>query len=158
VGGECTNDADQAVYDALEYTDADGEDHTGVAAATAIASDCVFGEGGTVGPDCASLATMVIGCAIVMACEPELVQELTDCVGACTQNTIEDITGSQLSAECGACYSESVACSAENCATSMCSNPTSTPCVRCRCEEGCTPGFDACSGLEPSGVCDEFLP
>ncbi|MBW1755433.1 MAG: hypothetical protein JRJ80_04625, partial [Deltaproteobacteria bacterium] len=44
VGGACTNDEDQAVYAALEYTDADGEDHTGSAAATAIASDCVFGE------------------------------------------------------------------------------------------------------------------
>jgi hypothetical protein len=91
-----------------------------------------------------------------MTCTPKMIQDLSDCVGACTQNTIEDITGSRLSDGCGACYSESVACSAAECATSGCSNPTSTECVTCRCVEGCTPGFDVCSGLPSTGVCDSL--
>jgi hypothetical protein len=156
VGGACTNDADQALYEALEYTDADGNDHTGSDAASAIASDCVFGDGDTVGPDCALLATEVVGCAILMACTPAQVAALAVCVGDCAQNTIESITGSRLTDACGACYSESVACSAEKCAT-VCSNPAATPCIECRCVEGCTPEFDVCSGLSPSGACDPFL-
>ena len=155
--GACTNDADAAVYDDLRYTNADGVDSTGSDAASAIASDCVFAEGGTVGPACDKLAGVVVVCALTMSCTEQQVQDLIDCVGDCTQNTIESITGSRLSDACGACYSESVACSAEKCATSGCSNPTSTPCVQCRCEEGCTPGFDVCSGLPPTGACDPFL-
>jgi hypothetical protein len=159
VGGECTNDADEAVYDALTYTNDDGESSTGSDAASAIASDCVFGGDDTVPPEgCGELAAIVIVCASSMTCTPKMIQDLTKCVGECAQDTIESITGSRLSDGCGACYSESVACSAARCATSGCSTPTSTECVQCRCEEGCTPGFDACSGLEPSGVCDEFLP
>jgi hypothetical protein len=157
VGGACTNDADQAVYADLTYTNADGVDSTGSAAASAIASDCVFAEGGTVGPACDELAGVVVVCALTMSCTEKQVQDLIDCVGDCTQNTIESITDSRLTDACGACYSESVACSAEQCATSGCSSPTSTPCVRCRCEKGCTPGFDVCSGLPPSGACDPFL-
>jgi hypothetical protein len=156
VGGACTNDADQAVYDDLEYTDADGDDHTGSGAASAIASDCVFGGPDTLPPDCAGLATAVVGCAIVMACTPAQVTALAECVGDCAQNTIESITGSRLSDGCAACYSSSVACSAAKCAT-VCSNPAATPCVECRCVQGCTPEFDVCSGLPPSGVCDPFL-
>ena len=156
VGGACTNDADQAVYDDLEYTDADGNDHTGSNAASAIASDCVFGGPDTLPPDCADLATAVVGCAIAMACTPAQVTALAECVGDCAQNTIESITGSRLSDGCAACYSSSVACSAEKCAT-VCSNPVATPCIECRCVEGCTPEFDVCSGLPPSGACDPFL-
>ena len=155
--GACTNDADQAVYAALDYTDADGGENSGSEAASAIASDCVFAEGGTVGPSCTEFANTIIICAITLSCTPQQVADLTNCVGACTQNTIEDITGSTLSAGCADCYSQSVACSAEKCATSGCSNPTSTPCVECRCLEGCTPGFDTCSGLPDSGACDPFL-
>ena len=157
VGGACTNDADQAVYRDLTYTNADGVDSTGSPAASAIASDCVFAEGGTVGPACDKLAGVVVVCALTMSCTEKQVLDLIDCVGDCTQNTIESITGSRLTDACGTCYSESVGCSAEKCATSMCSTPTSTPCVRCRCEKGCTPGFDDCSGLPPSGACDPFL-
>jgi hypothetical protein len=157
VGGECTNDADQAVYDDLTYTNADGLDSTGSAAASAIASDCVFAEGGTVEPACNLLAGVVVVCALTMSCTEKQVLDLTVCVADCTQNTIESITGSRLSDGCGACYSESVACSAEQCAADGCSSPNSTRCVTCRCVKGCTPGFDVCSGLPPSGVCDPFL-
>jgi len=159
MGGACTNDADQAVYEDLTYTDTDGGTNTGSDAASAIASDCVFGGPDTVPPEgCADLAGAVVVCAITMSCTPEQIADLTNCVGACAQDTIESITGSRLSDDCGDCYSESVACSAANCATSGCSNPSSTPCIECRCVEGCTPGFDTCSGLEATGDCDEFLP
>jgi hypothetical protein len=156
---QCINDADQAVYEKLTYTNTDGESSSGSAAASAIASDCVFGGPDTVPPEgCGELAAIVVVCAASGTCTPKMVQDLTECVGQCAQDTIEDITGSRLSDGCGACYSESVACSAAKCATSGCSNPTSTECVECRCVEGCTPGFDTCSGLPASGVCDPFLP
>jgi hypothetical protein len=156
---QCTNDADQAVYDDLTYTNDDGESSSGSDAASAIASDCVFGADDTVPPEgCGSLAAIVVVCASTGTCTPKMIEDLTVCVGECAQDTIENITGSRLSDGCGACYSESVACSAAKCATSGCSNPTSTECVECRCVEGCSPGFDVCSGLEPSGVCDSFLP
>jgi hypothetical protein len=158
VGGACTNEADQAVYEDLTYTNDDGESSSGSAAASAIASDCVFGADDTVPPEgCGNLAAIVVVCASSGTCTPKMIQDLIDCVGECAQDTIESITGSRLSDECGACYSESVACSAAKCATSGCSNPTSTECVECRCVEGCSPGFDVCSGLMPSGVCDPFL-
>jgi len=155
-GGECTNDADQAVYDALVYTDDDGIDHSGSSAAAAMASDCVFGSGNATptSDGCGNLAAQIINCAIAGSCTPELVAELADCVVTCAQGLIEEVTGSQLSTECSGCYGDSVSCSAELCATSGCSNPTSSSCIQCRCEEGCTPGFDVCSGLAPSGDCD----
>ena len=158
VGGACTNPDDTAVYDELTYTNDDGESSSGSDAASAIASDCVFGADDTVPPEgCGSLAAIVVVCASAGTCTPKMIEDLTVCVGECAQDTIESITGSRLSDECGACYSESVACSASRCATSGCSSPTSTPCVKCRCEQNCTPGFDVCSGLPPTGVCDEFL-
>jgi hypothetical protein len=156
---QCTNDADQAVYDDLTYTNDDGESSSGSDAASAIASDCVFGADDTVPPEgCGDLAAIVVDCASAGTCTPKMIQDLTDCVGECTQDTIESITGSRLSDGCGACYSESVACNAAKCTTSGCSNPTSTECVECRCVQGCTPGFDVCSGLLPTGACDLFLP
>jgi hypothetical protein len=155
---QCINDADQAVYDALTYTNDDGESSSGSDAASAIASDCVFGGDDTVPPEgCGDLAAIVVVCASTGTCTPKMIEDLTVCVGECAQDTIERITGSRLSDGCGACYSESVACSAAKCATSGCSNPTSTECVECRCVENCTPGFDVCSGLPPTGVCEQFL-
>jgi hypothetical protein len=100
------------------------------------------------------LAIIILRCAPTNTCTPAQVVEVTQCVVACTQDTVEQITGSTLSQECSACYGESVACGAVNCATSGCSVPTSTPCVECRCENDCGPGFDRCSGLPPSGDCD----
>lgn len=157
--GACTDAEDQAIYAELEYTDGGSNPPvviTGSAAASGIASDCVFGSPKSIPPleGCGALASEIIQCAIPGTCTDEQVQALSDCVENCMQDAIMEVTGSMLSAECGACYSESVSCSAEKCATSGCSNPTSTSCITCRCENDCTPGFDRCSGLPPSGDCD----
>jgi len=154
--GACTNAEDDAVYADLVFTNDDGDTTTGSDAASAIASDCVFGSGlsDPTLRGCADLAGEVVVCAISNTCTPAQVQALSDCVESCMQNAIMEVTGSMLTAECGACYSASVSCSAELCATSGCSNPTSSDCVQCRCDNDCTPGFDRCSGLAPSGACD----
>lgn len=157
--GLCTDAEDQAVYADLEYVDGGSNPPvttTGPAAASAIASDCVFGSPNSTPPltGCGALASEIIQCAIPGNCTPAQVQALSDCVENCMQDAIMEVTGSMLTAECGACYSASVSCSAEKCATSGCSNPTSTSCITCRCENDCTPGFDRCSGLPPSGDCN----
>lgn len=159
--GACTNPADAAVYADLEYTDDDGNMETGSDAASAIASDCVFGSTDSVpnNPGCADEAGDVLGCALRPgSCTTEqfdaVVAALTSCVVDCQQALIMDLTGSTLTDACNACYGESVACSAALCATSGCSAPTSSSCIECRCREGCTPGFDVCSGLPSSGDCD----
>ena len=155
--GACTNAEDSATYDQLEYTSGTGVEESGSDAASAIASDCVFGNFGSPTPSssgCGTEAGFVVACAITPAgCDDETIDALTNCVVDCTQSTIEEFTGSQLTQECADCYGESVTCSAENCAAAGCTNPTSTTCIQCRCDEGCTPGFDVCSGLPPSGDC-----
>jgi hypothetical protein len=127
----------------------------GPAAASQIAADCVFGDGNVDG-NCTKPAGVVVGCAITMSCTSEEIDPLVDCVVTCLNDTIARATeGSTLSAECSACYGDSVACSAANCATSGCgSNPSGASCIQCRCDFNCTPGFDVCSGLPPSGACD----
>ena len=152
--GACTNDTDTATYDALEYTTGAGVEETGSSAASAIASDCVFGQFSSVprNPGCPQEAQAVLGCAAT-GCPAATVQALTTCVVDCTQAIIEEVTGSELTEDCAGCYGASVACSAALCATSGCANPTSPGCIQCRCENDCTPGFDRCSGLPPSGDC-----
>ena len=154
--GACTNEEDTATYMDLEYLDSRGNDVSGPSAASAIASDCVFGSTSSVpeNPGCGTEAGNVVACAIQpTGCPAETIDALTNCVLDCTQTLITDITGGPLSDECAACYGESVSCSAENCAAAGCTNPTSPSCIQCRCDEGCTPGFDVCSGLPPSGDC-----
>ncbi|MBW1831652.1 MAG: hypothetical protein JRJ10_08125 [Deltaproteobacteria bacterium] len=155
VGGACTNPDDAAVYMDLEYLNDDGMTETGSDAASAIASDCVFGSQNSdpKNPGCGQEAQAVLICA-VLGCPQETIDALTVCVEECTQQLIEEITGSTLSGECMMCYGDSVSCSAANCASEGCSNPTSATCVACRCREDCTPGFDRCSGLPASGDCD----
>ncbi|MGB8330105.1 MAG: hypothetical protein WCE62_08240 [Polyangiales bacterium] len=159
--GECTNDADDAVYAALEYTDKIGIESSGAAAASAIASDCVFGSTVSVPPlvpGCNKQALAVLACAGNAAgCPQATIAALTVCVQECQADAINTITGSNLTAGCEACYSESVACSASLCADSNCANPNSPMCIECRCIEDCTPGFDRCSGLPASGACDPYL-
>lgn len=148
-GGACTNEDDAMVYANLEY-----EGESGSPAASAIATDCVFGDGAVVG-DCTDQAREVVFCANTMSCTSAEIDPLVDCVVTCLNDTVESITGSTLTAECSACYGDSVACSAANCATSGCgSNPSGNQCVQCRCDFDCTPGFDRCSGLPSSGACD----
>jgi hypothetical protein len=156
VTGACTNAEDTAVYDALEYTPnqaAPTNVLTGSEAASQMASDCVFGNPNSIpaiSPGCGPEAGAVLTCRA--DCEDE-VQALTVCVVDCQQSFIQEVTGEMLSSGCADCYGESVSCSAANCASSGCSVPDSDPCVQCRCEMDCTPGFDRCSGLPPSGDC-----
>ena len=161
VGGACTNPDDAAVYADLSYINDDNVESTGSDSASDIASDCVFGSTDSTpnNPGCADQAGDVLACALFPGrCTDEefaaRVAALTDCVVNCQQDLIEDITGSRLTDECNACYGDSVACSAALCATENCSSPNSSQCIACRCREGCTPGFDVCSGLPPSGDCD----
>jgi hypothetical protein len=154
--GACTNAEDAATYMDLSYLDSRGNEEMGPGAASAIASDCVFGSDSSdpVNPGCGTEAGNVVACAILpTGCPPETIAALTNCVVSCTQTLIEDITGSTLSQDCADCYGESVACSANLCVAAGCTNPTSPGCIQCRCDEGCTPGFDVCSGLPPSGDC-----
>jgi hypothetical protein len=152
--GACTNEDDTAVYDALEYSPNADTTLTGPEAASQIASDCVFGnqQSDPRNPGCGQQAQAVLICGGIN-CDDETVQALTDCVVECQQTLIEEITGSRLTEECGACYGDSVTCSAVNCATAGCTVPDSASCVACRCANDCTPGFDRCSGLPSQGTC-----
>jgi len=157
--GACTNAADAAVYDALFYIDGRGYELTGPEAAAAIGSDCVFGNFGSPTPShpgCGPEASAIILCATnpSVECPPEEIDALASCVVTCQQQSIAEFTdGSTLTEECAQCYADSVACSAANCAAAGCTNPNSSTCIACRCEQGCTPAFDICSGLPPSGEC-----
>jgi hypothetical protein len=155
VGGACTNPDDAAVYMDLEYLSDDQIVEKGSDAVSAIASDCVFGSQNSdpKNPGCGQQAQAVLICAS-QGCPQETVDALTVCVEECTQQLVEEISGSTLSADCMMCYGDSVSCSAANCAAEGCSNPTSARCVACRCREDCTPGFDRCSGIPATGDCD----
>jgi hypothetical protein len=145
--GACTNDADQAVYEDLTYTDEDGNTFTGTDAASAIGSDCIFGTETSVPvlPGCGDQAFAVVSC--FPSCDQPTIDALATCVAMCTQ----DATG--LSTECMACTGATVACGAAFC-TSQCVSDTNAPiCIECRCDNGCTPDFDECTGLPSSGDC-----
>jgi hypothetical protein len=155
--GACTNEYDASVFGALTYTDSRGNNTVGTDSASAIASDCVFGSSVSVPPNpgCGILAGNVLACAISPAgCPPETIAALGVCVETCAQDLISNIAGDPLSMECAGCYRQAVTCSAEQCATAGCANPTSPSCIQCRCDEGCTPGFDVCSGVPPNGACN----
>lgn len=153
--GACTNAEDTQTYGDLTYVTGAGVDESGSDAASAIASDCVFGAVNSEprNPGCGPEAQAVLGCAAV-GCPAATIQALAACVVDCMQDIIDQQAGMMLTGECAECYGTSVSCSAALCATSGCSNPTSPDCIRCRCENGCTPNFDTCSGLDPSGDCD----
>jgi hypothetical protein len=146
--GACTDEADQAVYADLTYTDEDGVTYTGTEASSAIGSDCIFGTDTSdpVLPGCGDEAFAVVGC--FPNCEQSVIDTLASCVAACTQ----DATG--LSAECMGCTGETVACGAAFCTSQCVSDTNAQICIDCRCDNGCTPDFDTCSGLPSSGDCN----
>lgn len=154
-GGACVNQQDAQTYSELAYTDGAGIARSGDEAAFAISGDCVFG---ALASDprnfgCPAEAQAVLICASA-GCPPETVEALATCVVECTQDIIEQQTGSMLTGDCASCYGDSTACTAALCATAGCSDRTSPSCIQCRCENDCTPGFDLCSGLPSSGECD----
>ncbi|MFZ1864387.1 MAG: hypothetical protein WAU39_09215, partial [Polyangiales bacterium] len=145
--GACTDAADQAAYDALTYTDPDGVTYTGVAAASAIGSDCIFGAptGNPSLAGCTDEATAVLGC--FPNCDSGTINTLADCVAQCTQ----DATG--LSDQCVGCTGDTVACGAAFCTTSCVSDTNSPECIGCRCDNDCILSYDECSGLVPTTTC-----
>jgi hypothetical protein len=153
--GECTNAEDTQTYADLTYVTGGGVDETGSDAASAIASDCVFGAVNSEprNEGCGPEAQAVLGCAAI-GCPASTIQALAACVVDCMQDLIDQQTGMMLTNGCAECYGTSVSCSSALCATSGCAAPTSPDCIRCRCENDCTPGFDRCSGLPSSGDCD----
>ena len=121
--------------------------YTGTEAASAIGSDCIFGTetSDPVLDGCGAEAFEVISCFPI--CDQPTIDALATCVATCTQ----DATG--LSSECVACTGDTVACGAAFC-TAECVADTNAPvCIACRCDNGCTPNFDDCSGLPPDGDC-----
>lgn len=156
--GACTNDADQAVYDAVTFVDGRGNSSSGTAAVSAIASECVRGSVSSmppVQPGCGDALGAIIGCATASPpnCPPEDVEVLAVCVEDCTQDVVEGIAGETLSQECIDCYGATVSCGAAECAVECVASTTADICVNCRCDAGCTPEFDQCSGFS-SGVCN----
>jgi hypothetical protein len=157
----CTNADDTAVYEALTFTDGKGETTTGTEAASAIASECVRGSVSSVpaippAEACGTILQGLLGCALAVppSCTDEQIDELATCVEDCTQDTIAGITGGDmLTDDCIGCYGASVSCGAAACATECVDDTTSDGCVQCRCNAGCTPAFDVCSGFS-LGVCD----
>ena len=145
--GACTNEADQAVYADLTYTDEARITYTGEEAASAIGSDCIFGTDTSdpVLSGCGLEAGAVISC--VPSCPQATIDTLADCVAACTE------TATGLSPECMACTGDTVACGAAYCTTVCIADTEAQICIDCRCENNCTPAFDACSGNPSSGDC-----
>jgi len=146
-------DENLAVYEDLVYKDCDGVTHTGDDASSAIGSDCIFGcevsEPPLVG--CGNEARAVLSC--FPNCPPETIQAAADCVAECMQTATAEVAPPGLSDECVACTRDTVACGAAFC-TDKCVGDTNAPaCIECRCENGCIPTFDACSGLPSDGDC-----
>ena len=81
----------------------------------------------------------------VIACFPNCPEEVIDAFGACVALCTAGATG--LSAGCANCYGEAAACGAAFCTYACVGDLNSPPCSQCRIENGCIPGFDACSGL-----------
>jgi hypothetical protein len=149
--GACTNAEDAAVYEDLTYTDDAGNDFEGTDAASAIGSDCIFGQTQSepLLEGCNDQARTILSCFnLPDGCDDDDILALADCVAQCTQ----DATG--LSEECMACTGDTVACGAAFC-TGECVNGTDLPeCIACRCNNGCIQEFDACSGLPSDCECE----
>jgi len=152
--GKCTGPEDSAVYAELTFIDADGVESNGPAAASAIGSACIFGTDASVPKvtGCSPEGIAVLSCSAT-GCDQATIDALGDCVALCTQETTAGIAPPGLSTECMACTGDTVACGAGFC-VSPCSADTTLPgCVACRCDAGCTPAFDVCSGLPDTGAC-----
>ena len=145
--GACTTPDNAAVYDELNYTNADGEESSGTDAASAIAADCLRRlETNPASDGCAAEFGRVIG--ELPTPSPEAIEALAMCDEACLIAVTANISETDgLTADCAACYGGSVACGAEFC-TAQCSANTNAPlCLQCREDRGCTPGFVECSGI-----------
>ena len=145
--GACTGEADAAVYECLEFTDSDGQMHTGTDAATAISHECIYGSMDSIPPveGCPTETLDVLAC--YPQCPEETIQALSDCVSGCTQETTEALCPPGLSDGCVACSGDSAACTMAFCAPQCVADMTSEVCVECRCDNSCSETFETCSGL-----------
>jgi hypothetical protein len=143
IEGACTTPENEAVYDVLEYTNRANEMQSGTDAASGIAADCLRIANNLGG--CALETGMVI--QMIPTPSDAAITALSDCDVVCTDMTIEDLTGENLTPDCLSCYGTSVACGAAFC-TVECAADTNAPgCVQCRIDNDCTPGFERCSGI-----------
>lgn len=151
--GACTNAVDQAVYEALTYTNESDATFDGIDAASEIAGDCVFGTTSSTPalPGCGDQAIAVLAC--MSDCDG-IIAELATCVEECQDDAINEVTGMSLSADCQVCYGATVACGAAFCAFMGCADPASQACIDCQCRFNCSQDFDTCSGLPSTGDCD----
>jgi hypothetical protein len=151
--GACGNATDAAVYECLEFTDSDGQMHTGTDAAVAIGQECSLGSESSIPPvaGCSHEVAQVIAC--FPNCPEETVQTLADCVTDCTQDTTTELCPPGLSNDCVECTGASVACSWALCVQYCVSDSTAPICIDCRCDNHCTQNFTMCSGI-PSNECN----
>ncbi|MBW2380309.1 MAG: hypothetical protein JRG70_12295, partial [Deltaproteobacteria bacterium] len=153
--GQCVNDADRAIYEALEYINDDGEPSTCIDAAAEIVADCIFGSVNSEPPleGCADEARSVIACfpscadeaRSVIACFPTCPPETIHVFAVCAADCTADATG--LSAGCAGCYGADVACSTVFCIPVCVADANAPACIQCRIDNGCIPDFNTCSGL-----------
>jgi hypothetical protein len=115
---QCTNDADQAIYDS-------GTD------VGAIASGCAALDG-----VCGGAVGAVVGSGGNS-------ESARDALGDCIAQCISEDTG--LSSGCASCYGMITACTASACLTPCAADSTSQACVDCSLEN--CPFFEACLGF-----------
>ena len=145
--GACTTPDNVAVYDELDYTDADNIESSGTDAASAIAADCLRALTTNPASDgCSAEFGRVLG--ELPTPSAEAIDALVECDVVCLIAVTANISGTDgLSRDCADCYGGSVACGAEFC-TAQCSADTNAPqCLQCREDSGCTPTFVECSGI-----------
>jgi len=75
---------------------------------------------------------------------------VVDCIGAgdvyaCGEICLVDATG--LSTGCSSCYVNLERCAIERCLTPCAAGSATKGCISCKQEQGCSDGFDQCSGI-----------
>ena len=103
-------------------------------------------------PGCGDEARSVVAC--FPNCEDATIQALAACDAQCVQDGTAEASPPGLSDECVGCTGATVACGAAFCTAQCVRDTNAQECIDCRCDNGCTPAFDVCTGLPSSGDCD----
>jgi hypothetical protein len=155
-GGACTTPGNAVAYSGLMYLSDDGTMSTGTEAAEAISTDCLLGSGNSVPPvvGCSNEVAAVLQCVLAPGCTQEVIEALEVCIVLCLQDTIDTLTGFNLTEGCAGCYGPNAACNISPCAVGGCvPHPGSEMCIECRCANECPQAFADCSGI-PSDECN----
>lgn len=138
----CNNTADRQVI-----TNAgEGDFNTGRQEVEDEASDCVFS-------GCPAEVAQVIS---AQGKDDVANQQAATCIAVCTGNRYS------LSPQCLSCYGRSIVCNTANCIERCVADSTSEICINCRCNlvdsgnsnnEDCVGGFEECSGIASTTVC-----